>query len=374
MRNKITLSILFIFVVLISFQQAEAIGLAHGPLKHNFQPGGEIIISFRVLGFDNIEAVDVSFEGNMVEYATRTEIDGDDRFYVTINLPEYIEEPGTKELHVSVFEDKAKTGFVAANTRVTNVVQITVPFDGKYLKLRSITSPDISLGETGHFLIELQNLGNTQINSVYADIKIYDNTTNKLVDEIRTNNRPLDSFEINTLEASWNNIPNTNGIYRSEVIVNYDGQELIGETSFKVGELFVEIIEFSNEIEKSRTAPLDILVESKWNSEIRDVYASILINNTKFKSYPVDLPPWETQNMTAYIDTSEYDIGVSVPVEITLHYSGETNSDSGEVEIVPSGFSLDQTTVIYVSISLALVLGIYILRKLNINITIKKKK
>jgi hypothetical protein len=365
---------LIIFVALLLFiQSVDAIGLAHGPLKYNFEPNGVIEVSFRVLGHNNIDDVRIKMDGALKEYATITDIDENDRFWVTINLPEYIEEPGDHKVSILVYEESQSYGAVGTKTEVINEIKVFVPFDGKYIKLNSFTAKNIAVGEKGSFVASVQNLGNAKIDAFYINVDIYDNSTNEIVESINSNIISLDSFASNSVEAVWANTPESNGLYYAKATINYDGQTIEAEDNFRVGELLVEIFGFSEELVRSNTEPFDITVESKWNSEVKDVYASVIINEVEFKSFPVDLPPWESQTMTAYVDTSKLDVGEIYPVDIVIHYSGKTSTQSGEVEIIPSKFGLDSTNLMYVLIAAALLIVIYVLHKTNINITVKKK-
>ncbi|MBT3582594.1 hypothetical protein HN924_03770 [Candidatus Woesearchaeota archaeon] len=360
--------------LLLIIQSADAIGLAHGPLKHNFQPNGVIEVSFRVMGHNNIEDVKIDLDGALKPYATMTELDENHRFWITVNLPEYIAEPGDHKLNILVYEDSSSYGAVGTRTEIVNEIKVFVPFDGKYIRLNSFIARNIAVGEKGTFVAAIQNLGNTKIDATYMDVDIYDNSTDELVDSLRSNIISLDSFMSNSIEAVWVDTPESNGIYYAKATIYYDGQNVEAEDDFRVGELLVEIFGFSEELTKSKTQPFDITVESKWNSEVKDVYASVAINEVEFKSFPVDLPPWESQTMTAYVDTSELKVGELYPVEITIYYVGKTSTTSGEIEIIPSFFELDSTNLTYILIAAALIIIIYILHKTNINITFKKNK
>jgi hypothetical protein len=360
--------------LLLIIQSADAIGLAHGPLKHNFEPNGVIEVSFRVIGYEHIEDVRVDISGALEPYYNKTELDADDRFWVTINLPEYIAEPGDHKLNILVYEEYVASGAVGTRTEIVNEIKVFVPFDGRYLKLKNFVARDIAVGEKGIFTASFENLGNTMINTIYMDVDIYDNATNEKVDSISSNVISLNSFVSDSVEAVWKNTPNSNGVYYAKAKINYDGKSLNAEDEFRVGEMLVEILSFSNEIGKSKTEPLDITVESKWNSEVKDVYASIVINEVEFKSFPVNLPSWESETMTAYIDTSSLEVGEIYPIDITIYYSGKTSTQTGEVEIIPSRFGLDSTNLMYILIASALIIVIYVLHKTNINITVKRKK
>ena len=168
--------------LLLIIQSADAIGLAHGPLKHNFEPNGVIEVSFRVIGYEHIEDVRVDISGALDPYYNKTALDADDRFWVTINLPEYIAEPGDHKLNILVYEEYVASGAVGTRTEIVNEIKVFVPFDGRYLKLKNFVARDIAVGEKGIFTASFENLGNTMINTIYMDVDIYDNATNEKVD------------------------------------------------------------------------------------------------------------------------------------------------------------------------------------------------
>jgi hypothetical protein len=376
MRSKLIILLLFAF--LLSLQSAEAIGLAHGPLRHDFEPGKEIEVSFRVVAYDNPNNVNIQLGGDLLEYGKMTNIDDSLSFTVTLTLPDEHLEPGEHMLTVMAHESSDAVGSIGVDTKVVNPIRIFVPYEGKYLRVESFGARDVAVGEYGHFNIKVKSLGESRINSVQAQIDIYDNSTDELVKTIHTNTISLVSGGSGELIANWNDLPDKSGIYRAEATINFDDKSMKREQNFHIGELLVEISGFSEQLEQLKAAPFDVTVESKWNSDLKSVYASIIIDGTEFKSYPTDLPPWQSHNVTAYIDASELEIGESYPVNITIHYADKTSNVEGNVEVIPPedsvDFRLNSTNVTYLFIAIALIVAIYTLHKLNINISIKKKK
>jgi hypothetical protein len=367
--------VLLLFSILISVQQAEAIGLAHGELKHDFAPDKEIVVKFQSLYYENADNLAINISGELLEYSTLSEISDDGAFSVTVQLPSYLDTPGTHMLYVSIYEDKPGSGTVGVDTRVVNRIQVLVPYDGIYLRILGFSADNIVQGADGLFKVTVDNIGKNTIEEAYTKIEVYDNLTKALITTLESEKVSLGSFEGYSFKVLWENPPNKNSIYNAKATVYFDGQSTQSETTFHIGELLVDIAGFSETVPQSRTSPFDINLESKWNSEITDVYASVQINGEEFRSYPADITAWGEQTVTAYIDASELEIGQSYPVEITIFYEGETSTRSGEIEIVPSsGFELDATNMIYIAIAVVLIVVIYLLKRLNINISFKKKK
>ena len=371
--KKLLLALLLLSI-LFSMQQAEAIGLAHGELKHDFASNKEITVRFQPMYYSNAENLEINLTGDLLEYAERTELDKDGTFIVTINLPAYIDTPGTHILYVSVQENAAGVGTVGTATQVVNRIQVLVPYEGKYLRILGFSANNVVKGEDGFFTINVDNVGEITIESAYSEVKIYDNLTQELIDTVESEAISLGSFERHLFEIPWTDPPHKNGIYNAVATAYFDGQSVQAETSFHIGELLVEISDFSETVPKSRTAPLDINLESKWNDEIRDVYASVRLNGQEYKSYPATVPAWGEQTVTAYVDASDLEIGEKYPVELVIFYEGKTNTASGEIEIIPSsGFELDSTNTMYIGVVLTLLIIIYLLKRININISFKKK-
>jgi len=364
------IALLFIITFLICFQNVEAIGLAHGSLSHNFEPGGEIIVSFRVVAYSDLDSVEVDMVGDLVEYATMTEMNEQKRFWVTINLPNSLT-PGMHYLNVSAFEKKPE-GYIGVATKVVNPIKVFVPYEGKYLRINSFSVDYGSVNEPINLSINVENLGTNVIDSISADIDIYDNLTNELITTLSTDTISLESTHGGTIRTTWSGI-DERGIYIANATVNFDGKSTNKEAIFRVGEMLVEIFGFSDKIVNTDTSPFSITVESKWNSKIKDVYASVYINNTEFRSYPADLPPWEEINVTAYLDVSDLEVGQKYPVNVTVYYDGHTNFKEGEVEIVSKGFAFTGDSV-YILIGVILLIAIYFLHKRNIKKPMRKKK
>ncbi|MBT4114525.1 hypothetical protein HOD83_00095 [Candidatus Woesearchaeota archaeon] len=367
------LVILLLVACIISVSQAEAIGLAHGPLKHTFEAEKEINVDFKVIYFQDLDALDIVLAGGLTDYATMSELQEDGSFSIKIDLPADIPDPGTHVLTVSAYEVQPSAGMVGVDTRIINRIQVFVPFDGKYLEITSFEADNVVIGNPGKFRIGVENLGTDAITAAYAKVEIYDNLTQKKIATVQSDQIGLDSFESNGFEVRWPHPTQKNSIYDAKATVYFDGQSTQADTTFRVGELLVEVTDFSKQVQQAKTAPFEIQVESKWNEEITDVYARVMINESEFKSYPMDIEAWGSENMTAYVDASLFEVGAIVPVSIELHFNGETHATQGEVEIVEAKFSLSSPNVIYVLIAIALIIGIYVLKKININISVRKK-
>jgi len=135
---------------------------------------------------------------------------------------------------------------------------------------------------------------------------------------LETDYSSLEPRERTELVAKWQiNVPA--GDYFAKVNLLYDGESRRFEKPFTVGSQMLSIESILvNNFKLGEIAKLQILVENKFNQEIKSVYANLLIYNHEdqvmadIKSATEDIPPLSKKELIAYWDTvgvkeGEYD-------------------------------------------------------------------
>lgn len=127
-----------------------------------------------------------------------------------------------------------------------------------------------------------------------------------------------DSFNIQDLDS---------GVYTAVAVVDY-GKEIKQEKEFKIGTLEIKIISYTKNFQQGKINKFDIGIESFWNEEIKDVYASVSVTNEgiildQLKTPEIDLKPWASENLTGFVDFQETPTG-KYKAGIYVHYSNKS--------------------------------------------------
>jgi hypothetical protein len=346
--NKLAMYVLLMFLLVSS---VSAYGLAPAEKSIDYKPNSRENAQFRFINSEqNDLELTIVARGELAEYIEleKEKIyvnshDSEVNINYVVNLPDDLE-PGlrTADILVIPIPKDVQSGFdVSSDTKVEAVnmpvdrsqnkvmamialihqTKVNVPYPGKYLK-GILNVNDANVNEHIGFTISLFGLGDERIESAKATI-IIKGPTNEEIAVIRTEETPLNVQEKTKLAASWKADVDP-GRYYAEIIVEYDGKTLLLDKVFYVGDKRVEIEKIGvDNFRLGTIAKFDILLRSKWNEPISDVYAKMQVldenNNllTDFKTKSVDLQPLGSEDVEGYWDTQdvepgEYDINVQV--------------------------------------------------------------
>jgi hypothetical protein len=319
--------------------QAHALGVTPGRSTIDFSPSLAKDITFTITNTDHRSfnayiykegdlADYISFEKSIVEFS---ESDNSKSFTFSVRLPERIDTPGDHWGKVVVMElpagwtaPEGETS-VVATVAVMHQLRVKVPYPGKFVQL-DISVQEAVPGEPVNFFVKMYNLGQEDIASAQASIDIL-GPTNEVIATIETSPASIRSMEKGELMAVWQAETNP-GMYHASATVRYDGEVGKTEKNFYVGNMLVEVIDIMvKDFNLGGVAKFDILTESKWNQEIKDVYAQMVIIDSAdnkvadFKSASMDMQPLEKAHLYAYWDTEGVTEGDYV-AKLALHYGG----------------------------------------------------
>jgi hypothetical protein len=266
---------------------------------------------------------------------------------VTIRDPK-ISTPGSHTADLTIIEippDQAGEGTVIATRKaVIAKISMLVPYPGKYAE-GDLVVPKAAANMPIDFVVKLRNKGTQTIEKATARVEIY-SPTNELLSTLQSDAKPVEPDQMRELVAKYQNgLPK--GRYYAKAIVSYDGQELILEQSFQIGELVVDIRNiYAKEFKLGQIALFDIIVESLWNEPIPDVYADMEIKDgygatlTSFKTAQTDLAPYEKEVLNAYWDTKGISAG-QYQAKVTLHFLGNNIEKSITLNVREDGIDVD---------------------------------
>ncbi|MDD5177721.1 MAG: hypothetical protein PHT54_00335 [Candidatus Nanoarchaeia archaeon] len=333
-----TIMVLIILTILFSVE-VKAIGITPGKITTDFEANKKETFSFKVL---NNEKKDMQ----VVLYAEKSELsdlitmydsiislssaEESKEFKFDLTLPEKIEEPGTHQLKIIALEIPSNSegqAFVGATAAVALIIEIKVPYPGKYAKI-DLEISDAQVNDYVNFIIPISNFGTERINQAKATIDIL-GPTNEKIATVTTNEISIDPKDKKEVTSQWKAEVNP-GAYHAVATLSYDGKYARAEKTFYVGNLFIEILSIeSKNFQLGQVAKFTISAENKWNDKVNDVYAQVVITDENgneagnFKSANVNFEPLSKQELLAYWDTEFVKEG-TYDAKIILNYNGKT--------------------------------------------------
>ncbi|MEM4331106.1 MAG: hypothetical protein QW273_03820 [Candidatus Pacearchaeota archaeon] len=299
------------------------------------------------------------------ESKAELEVKGDLSQYVTLNkkilengrgevialleLPEKIETPGVHNIVIYAKELPPEESGISVSFSVGGVIKVKVPYPGKYAE-GSLSIPNANAGDLIKADLEISSKGEEDIN-VHPVMKISP-----------LGGEPLETidFGIEKVESTktkkFSKVLKTEGYlpgdYNASVFVEYGGEKpLLISSIFRLGHLFVNITNYTNELEREKINRFVIEVESFWNLPIENLYGEVSILNytERFRTPSISLDPWKKTIITTFIDTTNIKEDTFY-ANITLFYHNTTTS-----RIVELRFKNEKNTgVVYFLIGILL--------------------
>ncbi|RMF55633.1 DUF3324 domain-containing protein [Candidatus Woesearchaeota archaeon] len=252
-------------------------------------------------------------------------------FTVKVNLPESIEEPGYHSIIVGVVEAETQGGALNSRTAAETYITILSLFPGKLLKSQ-VSVRNTNADEETEVKVNVQNLGEETINSVKAKIQVFD-SDNNVVRELTTKSISLGPGKKDVIKEPLSVQGLQPGEYSVKAFITYDGREDSAENTFKIGELSVNIVDYSKVFYSNQINEFNIQVESVWNHHIKDVYAEVIVENKRVKTPTTSIDPWQKKIITGYFDTRGIKPGTYAG-QIIVHFNGKTSLKDIQVQIV----------------------------------------
>lgn len=353
-RGFVILFVLFC-IVFYSFSVSAAIGLSPAIRNVDFTPGLSFSVVYTVQEDYSDMEIEIYAKGDLAEYVSfdKTKLVGGGTFKASIALPEKIDIPGKHRIIIGTREKVSEESLIGTSLTVEAVINVYVPYPGKYLEVSLNTAGDVNLGEDIKFISSINNLGKED---VLADINIdIYSASGEKIETLSIGEKPIKSQErkiYNTILKTTSYKP---GPYKAELIVSY-GNIARAETGFRIGSLFVNITNYTERLITGKINKFVVGIESQWNSKLDNIYAEINISglNLSFKSVSAELNPWERKDLEGYVDVGDV-LGV-YPGIISLYYADIVSKKDIQVEIVKEESKL----VLYASLAVV-VLVIFVL-------------
>jgi len=374
MKNRGIIIILF-FTLLFSIYNVNAtLGLTPALIEVNYAPGMDFTTSFSTIGVAPDQKINIYAVGDFAEYVNfnKKEMMGGGTFEVNVKLPKNAEKPGKNRLYIGVIENKTSGEEEGIGTAVAveALVMIHVPYPGQYAEI-TFSGNDVNAGEPVNFVLEITNLGKEEIIAKpKIEIHSYDG---KLVETLYLESRALMPQDKVKIKKNLDTIDYKPGPYKAIAIVDY-GNTAKAERDFRIGELYVDVLNWTSKTQQGKINEFLIGVESKWNSEISNIYAEVNItkNNVQldnFKTPSVSLKPWETKTLKGFLNAENIEAG-TYKGQLTLYYENKTTEKSFNLKVEEP---MNMTTIAVIAgiLILLIIIGVltyYIKTRYSINI------
>ncbi len=351
--KNFVISVLFLMIILSGIENILTLGITPGRTTVDYENGVEKDFTFSVLNNehkhmqvvlmaqgelnDSIKIYTSEKRSGIIDFLPS---EASKQFSYKIKFPKSIEDkPGLHTAEIVALEIPQVSGedsYVGATVAVVSQVYVYVACPGKCIDA-DFEILDAEKNTTATVIIPVINRGKVGIGNARAIIDIY-NFDYEKKDSITTDSWPIEPGARSELSAKWNVNLNA-GNYIAKVSVVYDGETINFEKQFTIGDqlLTIESI-LVNDFQLGEIAKLHILVENKWNQELENVFANLLIYNTDkqvmadIKSSNENIASLAKKTLIAYWDT----VGVS---------EGEYN---GKLMVVHNKKSIDKNLVLKV--------------------------
>ncbi len=380
MRKRCLLNFIFLFIIVILFGNISALSVTPAKVEFDFKPNLNQKIGYSVFEpSDNLE-INLSVEGELSEYVSldKSSLEGTGSFVAELNLPLNIEKPGKHRIFIVVREavdDEVIGTTIGTSVTIKAVIDIYVPYPGRYVE-PTLKSEDVNIGEPLRFELDLLSQGTEDV-IVYPRIEIL-SSENQTIDTLVFNERELKSLDSIKLQKVLDTTDYNPGQYVARAIVDY-GKISTDESNFRVGELVINVLNYTDKIEVGGLQKFEIGIESGWNDEIDGAYADVKIYNftgtfANFKTSSTSLTPWEKKTIIGYFETDNFTTG-KYKSNITLIYYGKNSGrSSSEVFVVEFFKKTNLALIISIIAGLSILIIVGILIKKYVLKNVGKKK
>jgi len=371
-KKRAAIIILFFSVLFSICNVNAALGLTPALIEVNYEPGLEFSASFTTISVAPDQKINIYSKGDFAEYVTfsKREMTGAGTVEVNIKLPENAKKPGKNRLYIGVIENKSTEDGIGTAVAVEALIIIHVPYPGQYAEI-SFSGNDVNYPEPVNFILEISNLGREDINTE-SKIEIH-SSDGKLTETLNLDSQFIETQKKVEIKKTFDTLDYKPGPYKAIAIVNY-GNTIKAESDFRIGQLYVDILNWTSKARTGKINEFLIGVESRWNSEITNIYAEVNITKDNlqmdnFKTPSVSLKPWETATLKGFINVENIESGIYNGTLI-LFYENKTGKKTFnlKVEEPPDMTMIAIIAGIIIFLIMGTMLVYYIKTKYSINI------
>ena len=293
----------------------------------DFEPNLSRSFEFFYL-FDDYVKAEIYANGPLSEYITLDKkfIVGRGSVTATLNLPSAVKSPGENIIRIGARQLAGDNGGIEIVSDMGGIIKINVPYPGKYVEL-DVIAPNANAGEALNISLKAYNRGKVRLDvspmiQIFKENEKLETIKHSSTKTILPSQSEMFYFILNTSDYSSRD-------YVATALADYGEEDLARDDDpFRLGELRVQINNYSSKFERDKIGNFDIAVESFWNSPIQELYAAVYILDQEFVSFrtpTISLNPWKKGVLVGFLDTTAVK-GETFMVNITLFYGNGTTS------------------------------------------------
>ncbi len=357
-------------------QEVSAVGMLGRNDFFIFEPGIKKTYTFGVLSnTDRPMNHTLGFNGDLEKYVTLSKTVLENLapgevgyFNLDLNLPDELP-AGLHTLTICALESETRGGgedkgtSIGTRAAICLVIKVLSLYPEKLAEF-DLSAPDVASGEIAEITMQVRSL--TQQNmSIKGIVDIYSNSSGSPIKVIslNTEEKILYSGKNEELSARLDTTNLEIGQYLAKATLYFDENSSTQEKTFNIGNLSMQIENFTDTVYKNKVNKMEIYVKSRWNSMIKDVYSEVFItgNNQTIKtsSSTESFEPWQTKPLNVFLDAKNISAG-DYNIKILLHYEGQTAEVNGKIKVIEK-IELPSSTMFLIVIILVLVILFLIL-------------
>ncbi|MBR9706251.1 hypothetical protein GOV14_04400 [Candidatus Pacearchaeota archaeon] len=359
-------SVMIILIVVICITPITALGLTPAKVIAHYYPGGYMSMTYTTLSTQPDYVYRIYADGDFSKSVQfdKTSITGGGGFLMNLTFPDTAPKYGENLLYIHITENKRKSSGFSTIVNVGALIKILVPYPGRYAEIEGFGVQTVNEGMKSDIGMEVINRGEENL-EVSPLVELYSSgeLIHKVVfDKTFINNRSFKEFK-----ATIDTTDFPPGPYEAYAYVDYGGGIANATFDFLIGTLFVDVINWTKKVPTGGLSPYLVEVESKWNNNIDRIYAMVNITNetgevASFKTSPTDLPNWQKDTVSAYVDVENVNPGI-YDAKIVLIYEDVNTTKDSFLEV----YALEQPFFTKkVIITLSIVGGVLVLILLNV--------
>ncbi|GEM_PF-1555350 len=327
-----------IFIVFfLSAGYVTSLGISPAVYEIDFSPGEVFEIDYKVSSDSDNEKIRVFVEGDLdyIVELDKKELNPGEGFKAKLTMPDRIETSGVNRLYIGVESVPKEGGTLGTSIKIKSVVKIFAPYPGKYLE-GYLEVPDGNVGDVLPIELFVINRG-TERADFTPEVNFFE--SGNIVGKVKFDSVSLETNQEKKFQDFLNVEGYRPGDYFAEVAIDH-GKGFYFNDSFRIGSLYVKVINYTSEVKKGGIERFNVAIESNWNGVLEDVFADVNLSTQDesffFRTPSVVLNPWETKTLTGFIDTTELE--GEYDAEIVLNYDGEKTVVEGKVYIRKTNF------------------------------------
>ena len=337
-KNKFLLFFVLAVLLMLSFSfSVSALALSGKQVPPVvYKPGTTFTNSYEVFGSDKNVVAQVDSGGVFKHFSTTPIVDG--KFDIILDFPadEYIE-PGEYVIGVTVVEEPARNadgeleGGINTLVAVSKKVYIIVYSYEKDVKA-SLDVPNVNFGSNVKVSVNVASVSYKDIDSVKADLILYDEETKTEIARKSTTEKPLKSLKSIKFTETFDTEEWEAKKYFTKAVVTYDGVVEEVNSTFLIGNMDLQLKDYSKQLTQGYS-DFSARVTNNWGNELKNVKAKLFIGGEELLETPtISLGAWQEGELKGIV---KVDLKPDVyKGKLKLFYEGESKEEQIEVTVV----------------------------------------